>query len=97
LFVRDNCVERDPFLPSEPFEIGLRGEAIDVAKAEVGNDHKMIRNIEELADFFRVEDADPADSDAFAASGEPEVVDSTNGGIAPSPAWYDTPPRAQSR
>src|SRR5580658_7595007 len=41
----------------------------------------MIRNIEELTESCRVEDADPSDSNAFAASGKPEVLNGTNGGI----------------
>ena len=41
----------------------------------------MTGDVEEFQEFHRIENADPAYADAFAAGGEPEVLDRADGRV----------------
>lgn len=77
----DDPGERAALGPARLHQLGLLGELVDVAHAEVGHDFEVFGQAEGADHLALVEEADPADAEALGAGGEPEVLDGECGGV----------------
>ncbi|QTK78500.1 hypothetical protein AT6N2_C0627 [Agrobacterium tumefaciens] len=78
---KHKLLQRHALPPALHRQFRLCIKRIDATKAQPGDDLDMIGDIQNGPDIAVVENADPADADAFGAGREPEVLDGADGGI----------------
>ena len=79
--MKDQLLDRQARQPAGFFQLRLVVEMADVADAQVGDRHDLARDAERILQFRLVEDAHPADAEAFGAGGEPEVLDGADAAV----------------
>ncbi len=77
----DDPGQRAALGPAGLEQLGLLGELVDVADAQVGDDFEVLGQAQFADHLALVEEADPADAQALGAGGEPEVLDGQRGGV----------------
>src|SRR5689334_19666649 len=77
--VVNHAVKRQAMGPAAPLEFWLVQELLRVADAEIRHGYDELGNTEDRSELIIVEDTHPAHTDAFCASGEPEVLDRAAG------------------
>lgn len=81
LLLVDDPGERALFGPALLLELRFVRERVDVADAEVGDDLQVLGQAELANHLLLVEEAHPADAEAFGAGGQPEVLDGQGGRV----------------
>src|SRR4051812_5229012 len=80
-FVAHYLVKRETRQPTYCLQFRLRHELHRLAEAEIGDGHYARREAQQFRQGAGMYDADPADADAFSASGQPQVLDRANGAV----------------
>jgi hypothetical protein len=80
-FVVNELVNRNPGSPPCRLQVRLRRKVGYVAETEIGKHFDWLRDTEYLFQRSMVQNADPANPDAFRSCSQPEILDGATGAI----------------